>query len=1320
MLCLATHLALPQIAFSQITPAREIVPLDSLALPQWKIHWDMGREAVRDGKYGAAANYYILLLKEKPQIEEARWEYCKILMQLGRHTEASTLLEGLIEDDPYRLEYLWLAGQAALAAGEYNRAVRYLGQVYSQQPEGEEGVAVLQGLIRALMALGREENAFVLMEQLRLRTPDDDELQLELARTARKLGHDEKAAEYYSMLVADENLDREAVIEAATLFADVGREEEAAFLWQALLHDDPKNKEYHQRLLVLYRKAGKQTETLPHLLALLDENDETNPELLLETARVYGGNQGRPDKAVGYYEHYLRLHPDDGIATGELQQARKRIATELLAIVENDGAEQLWQDLSHFTVNRLAIFQLMAEQLEQQGKNAALIKVLEIIYRQPGSNTDELALKLAELHAATGDVEAAYSFYSKISRSDLLTASSYKKKGELALLLGYDVAALDSLMLALAMQPSALSLRAECLRLAGQLGFAGRVEELARDRVQLPLSVDRLPLYLAYFDALHHTGMLSEAEFFASRLLEQQWLSDRDRRRINLERAGNLKAMGSIFASQQVLRSMLTSSDSPDPGVMAALIEQAVEVGTVQDGRALLAYYVEWPGNGNWKNRYDAESVKLFLAYIHLLAEEDDVKGATEELEQYLETHQQNTAVGKESGADTVLLDSEVELCGLYLRTGEKRKCLARIQQYEQKGGLPPELRVLKYVAVGDGSINPEALTANLPGLENGKGGVRELLRMSRQSMRLHQETAAQAFLGKIIRHHPQSLRARVNLADVLARSGGLAEAADLYRALWLENDQETWLHAEYLKLAFRLGRYETVLAELDRQPFASLPVELKVLKARTLYAAGMKKESFPLYEEMLTPSVRERFRTQLAETDIRFDMQHSQTTSFWSSILSYEQPDQFDKLNSLQGDGGFLSMRQTQVGAIAAQLYDSYRWERLIGSEYKARKALEENKYTVAEKQYRKTMEQGQSTEGLKELARIYERLGEYEKQAEIYRYLEKRGERDPGLEESMERNKLAMAPTVGINAAYLEKSGRDGFIDLKKSSAGVSFSYLPGAKSSLQLDLSELHFDSADDGGNDIEGRLFGAAGTYTLDPRTSVRLSGGLQILDSEADSSPVYSFRLNRKFDDLLSGYLGYKRELIDDTVEALEKGVTLDSVLGGLVLEGTTGVTLGAEFEQSWYDDDNTRNRLYIWSSYAIFDDLTTYEAKYSYEMLNNEENDTQAVQAGTDPQSDIAVQPVLPYWSPSEYWRHMLSVKVHHLLKELEEPGRLPSSFSFDLSAGYESESDLVLGGGADIFLEIGGNFLVKGRLFYTDSSDYEEKSASISVMYRW
>ena len=157
-----------------ITPDRTItVVADQPDVPEWKTLWDKARGNVRENRYPAALKLYEELLKEKPNIEEANWEFCKVLLKMEDFSSAAIVIATLVEKNPLRKEYLLAAGTVNLQQKNYPLAIKYFGMVYELDPGGSDSTSALTGLIDSLKGIGNDEAALPLLEQLHVREPDN-------------------------------------------------------------------------------------------------------------------------------------------------------------------------------------------------------------------------------------------------------------------------------------------------------------------------------------------------------------------------------------------------------------------------------------------------------------------------------------------------------------------------------------------------------------------------------------------------------------------------------------------------------------------------------------------------------------------------------------------------------------------------------------------------------------------------------------------------------------------------------------------------------------------------------------------------------------------------------------------------------------------------------------------------------------------------------------------------------------------------------------------------------------------------------------------
>lgn len=1314
---LAISLVLPPKLYSAITPDREIVPVDAPDTPLWKSYWDAGRDLARQGKYVIAAEYYKELILRKPQIEEAKWEYCKVLFKLEEFDVAAPLLESLIEANPYQDDYIAMAGHVALQKGEYNRAANYLGQVYTRKPEGEQGVNALEGLVEALQQLGKAENAFILMEQLRQRSPKNTILLHKLAKSAYQQGLVEKSTDYYELLLEKSEEDEELLKEIAEMLSTAGKKQSAAMVWRRLLVIDPENIRYHKKMIAFYLDAGQKKEALPHILSVLKNDRYFEPSLLLTTARIYVAELGRSDKALRYYERYLRLVPTDKAAAQELQKARITVAGNLVVIVENDGAEMLWKDLQKVTENRLALFNLMADNLQKADNSQSLIKLLEIIF-QNTRDKDKVAVQLSELYAAKSDLEKSYKYLSSVKDTSRFSADYFLKKAKIEKIIGKDVDAFYSLKRAWEIAPGTSGLTSRVLSQAGQLGLLQELFEIGKPLVTSSLTRVNFSLYLNYIDGLRLNGQFSSAEALYSRMLNTDWADENYRRKILLHQAQTLKLMGAQFDSEKTLRTLLVDGGEQQ-AVVLQLLNNAIETGAIEDGWALFRFYAKDFDGNSWQNKNDLNSQKLFAAYIDLLEAEEEYATAIDEIELYLAQKRSDAEAEQHS---RLLERFSKELCGLYIKNGEYQKCLSLLNSPESIAEAYGFALLARNIISGEGKINASSLFDQL-NKKSPAPNVVQLFSLAENARSLENESSALAIYKKILELNPSSIRGKIALAEGLRFTGDVENATSIFQTLHKSYPDERYFYLKYLQLEFKRANYDLIHAELTDEKLEFLPIEFKLLKTRTFWAMKQYKKALLAYRELLDPPVISVFKQRLAEKQLDYSWAEEDKQVFWN-LFTYKQPDQLEKLNSLTVKSGFLSHIDSAVGEIAADLYDKYRWEKLINSEYLVRKAVEENNYLTAERKYLRNSNKKnrQSAETLKDLARIYERLGDYSKEAEVYNYLEAQGEKTPELEQFIERNKLIRAPSLGMRHENLMRDGREGQINIEKESIGPVFKYNTSITSNLELNYSELQYSQAN-GEKSRDGRLFDARFSFDFNEKTDIDLGLGYHFLSYGSESTILTDVQINHELDELLSGYMRYQQDVVDDTIESVEQALYSQSITGGLEIEGTNGFNIGAEYRRRWYDNDNTQDRIYFWGSYSIFSEFTTLELKYSYEMFNNrfdgiQDADTAVASEASD--NDF-IEPIdLPYWSPSEYWQHLITVRFHHLLKQLDVFSQAPSYYSLDFSVGYESSELFTYSGNFDIFLEMSSNFLLKGELLYLASDDYKERKTGISLMYRW
>ncbi|HBI16419.1 MAG TPA: hypothetical protein DDY20_13095 [Desulfobulbaceae bacterium] len=363
-------------------PDHEIKYEDKLS-PAWKGTWDMARQLYREGKYRESLVQYEILLAQKENVAEARWEYVSILFGLQRWQEAGRQLESLLAFDPENRQYQMAAARVDLEAGKADKAAGLYRRLYESDPSGPESTEALQGLVRALERNGAIGELVPLMKQLAARKPADIELQRELARLLLEVGHYDEAGALLKRLEQAAAEDRAVDDLQARVHARAGDREEAARYWRKLAASDQDNLEAHRWLQVYYAGKSDWAMSLRHLEEVM--RFTPNDPVLLEQAAGLNMKLGRVDTSLHYYEYCLAHKPKDLNLQKRKGEAQRIMARNLLPLVENGASNKLWHDLAQVTPDRAGVFREIATLLREKSQTEELVEVLALLYREnPG------------------------------------------------------------------------------------------------------------------------------------------------------------------------------------------------------------------------------------------------------------------------------------------------------------------------------------------------------------------------------------------------------------------------------------------------------------------------------------------------------------------------------------------------------------------------------------------------------------------------------------------------------------------------------------------------------------------------------------------------------------------------------------------------------------------------------------------------------------------------------------------------------------------------------------------------------------------------
>ena len=1287
--------------------------------PLWMELWEQARAAVKENNKQEAVLRYQKLFIEKPHIEEALREYVIVLMALEKWQDAGKITRTLLEMDQTSLEYLFYDGRVALSQKRYQKAAKYLGQVYSRSPDGPYSIEALRGQISALKKMGRIEMADPLMEQLYLLIPHEESFIRELARLSKQLGHDAKALDYYKTLINEFGGTEPDFLESEPLFVSADDIEMSLQCWLGYLKFHPYYIPFHKKLSVFYLENNQAHKALKHLLVRI-AHGEDHAAIYLQAGKIYLYEESRPDKALYYYEEYRKRNPSDKKVVLEIKRIQAILANDLLTIVENEGAWNLWRDLAKVIPDRLAVYYSMAEQLEELGKETELLEVLQII--QIHNPLDQKILfQLATLYFSLGHSEASTEALNSMQTEQqngkdyfflraAIAEQQFDYKESLNFYKKYLLQTSDDYPLVI-----------KCIQRAGNIGF---IEELDFFYGLLPKSSQQKEIRkqgsFIYGESLLANKLFSKAKEFYDDFSDREKLNTIEHEIINRQRIFILQSEERYFQAEQELRLLLKGKNE-----RIEIIRQLIRTSLLQK---------DWNNAWKWNEFLVSESqflhsnnstiqFDLFIEKVSILEQSGQVEVAAEMIEDILE-QMLNTE------SEDLLTQSHVlhlKLAGLYFKEKEFGKAKAILEQLVLVSPGDVETNVLLKIVnikLEDQELSLISIDEDIP------------IILLPERARIYEKygeyeyalTLCKRYLGRF----PDSLHAKVMLAKLMQTSGNDFAPLAIFKKLSLEYPGEESFKQNVLTLQFKNAKFKEMIEELvpawkpilgtestlsvrrDVPEIESLPVHQKLLLARAFWADKRQKDALTLYHSLLTPPVDHTFSEQLISDNIELLLPPPQKT--FLNTITFTNPAEPDRLDVVMSPEFTCNNIEKPVVQIAANLYSNYRWQQMVSSELSVRQAMVDGNYYQAMKEYQNILTEHSSPESLYDLAGVYSRLGFSGKEAALYEIIKRESPGYPDLDEAIQRNSLKRKTRVIPLFEYGMKEGRDDYYDINERIGGLQAKFFPTPQHEFQLDFQRIYDESIllDENlwRNRIEAEMKWSP-VYDLDFLVAV----GFDHTDDEKyKNTYLYDFQINGRIGDMVVGHLGLSQDVVGDTLESLRDGIHRKQYETGIKFDILPRLFSGGEYFFTEYSDGNHQNKYELWSSYILHSEPTLLQFRYGYEYIHNAEGNTRrdfSIESGFDSDDH-------PYWTPKEYWQHLLTVSFEHQLDENVLGRGAPSYYTLEYSFGYEVGGYDTHEAKAQIFLEMSRHFLLNSSIEWIDGANVKESRFMGSLIYRW
>lgn len=1288
--------------------------------PEWKLLWDKARNNLKNEKYTQAVSLYAALFKQKPTIEQANWEYCKALLKIGDFKAAAKITTVLLEKNPQKIEYLLAGGQAEGQGENWEAAARYYSRVLEKDPNGDLSDTALEGLVDSLRSMGKKEVALPLLECLSARQPENLWLFQEIAIDADDIGQKEKSRYYFKKLLERRSVDDRILFQAIKVFDIPGREKESSILLEKYIKRHPNYLQFRYKLVDYYLGNGEHEAALEHL-AYLADHLENNDAFLLKAGTVNLYKLGRPDKALAFFERYFQKNPYDNVVKQHIADIQHILANDFLSIVENDGARLLWRDLAKVTPNREAIYLLMADLLEGKRLTRELLDVLSIIHENHPDD-EAISMRLAQKYHEIQQHEIALQYLEIQGKRANKTKNYYLLRANIEIALKRDLDALASFDAVLRQDSSDVAVRKKAIELAGSLGNVTKLKTLFAEGLKKDKHHPDKHVFFAYLDQLARNYLFHEYELVVDRYRSSYYQDKKTLDAIDLRLANTYRREGRTRKAEQLLRRLLIDKRSVN-NVLYVLVDNALSDKNLTAAKAWSDALGKNTVTGKSLALNGGEDSRNLLVKVKIAKAEGNFKEAEELIERYLATASNNQS---DSGVIPLPADLEKEQCWLSYFVGDYNTALSRLSKQTDSAMADPELAVLRSL------LGHKMKQAVKKDEDNGGLSVSvnpspsHLVTFIETNLAYQEYDTAEHQIQTLLQVSPESVVGRVLHAKVLFARGSFNEAEAILLQLSKIFPEEPYFYKKIIESEMRLGHYPKGLSLLEQKkgwansdapvihPISqSDDIEELLMLARLLWGSKQHEKALQIYRTLLSPSVLELLSEKFYQKQINFFYLTREKT-IWNSILVLLQSEP-DIIAELMEPAFLVDNSANEAAKIVAEHYELYSWQKMISTEYLARKAIHERNYSYAEQSNKRLVDEQGTLEGMIDLATIYGRIGKYRKEAQVYEAIQNTGTTSPELAKSMERSTLQLSPQNMFDASFSAKDGRNGFIDMETVGVGTSFWFAPDLTTDIRLTYLNNSYQSAHSSASNGSNLLYGIA-AYDIAKDYEIVLGGGGVKMDGAGNATFLYKIALNGQLDEHFHAYLLWEKSLVDDTVTALNEGISKNEMSLGLYCETPLGLTFGADYRHRNYSDNNIQDRIHGYSSYSLFGESVHLSLRYDYQFFENTETNP------TENQSiELQPQDIMFYWSPPSFSENLLTLHFQHDFLGSQKGGKQKGSYyAIDNSLGYEDLETLLYTGKVDIFLEMNPHFLLKGNVTFTKSDLLEEKGLSFSLQYRW
>jgi len=1270
-----------------------------------KVMWEMGQ-------YKRAVTLFKKIYGKNPTDQLALAGLVEGLMKLDRKIEALPYLEQLSRQEPTNRGVRTYLASVYFDQGEYEKARPHL-TILARSEEVEPDI--LYKTAKTYEHLGLRQQASIYWERYVAREPENSEAHLFLAQYYEKTGQLSRSIQHLMDLLADSPDDGDLLLRLGRLYEKAGDYGNALQYYREFLSHSPDNEKVKQSVaqLTVAIRIKKQSQTAKYQYS---PPERAKKYFELKKSILAMDPDVRYREAESLYRQLVEIVPGD-------KDILEALAEDLVVIAENDGLEPMMEYISGIAGDDIVIYQAIAGLLRQANKGEALLAVLQKVNALDPTDKDTI-FELALLYQKNNELQLSRKYFSLLEDDYCRSTECLQARVSLWEKLKLPEHALKDYEVLLKKQPASYKVRLRATYLAAGMGLIDTALYHAGYLQHMPTINENIDLKILLADAYRESGYFRRARLRYSRIIESLGTdkgaeAESFRARSWLGIAESYQELGLYYEAEQSLRTALAGG-----GDRVVLLENlfrlALDRGEKKEAEIWLQSLVhEIDSLPPEVAAQDGLTWKKNILQVRMLTANGNYNQAIS-LCQKIQPVIHGPAHGVYDykgffsvGSLELITYSQLVLNLMY--TGEfpeAEKITLELRAKFPQEAVPLVLLERIYRAAGERSKAEKAASEIKDFAAEDFGRQLVLARLYRMynNRANYFETAETAVESK-----PYSLTAQRLRVEALIKNEKYGTALNVLESLQENYPDNSWLMSRQAELMVKVGNFKDSLA-LGDVILSDDPTRRDVVlrNARILWELNRWKESVKLYETVLEPSVEDILADELKQKS--YTVEPRSEVSWWQKMKFSREEDLSvtDSIMSPHQAVDFSANGQA-VNSAVAPYYAMYKWQQRFSKELAVRRSVMRWEYYHAAIMLEDLIDEYGSEDFLIfDLAGLYSKLDRLGDEAVLYRRLKARNADFPKLAEATQRNNLKRRPQVYLSYTVKEDDGWDGYKAVQQKILNAGGWYYQSVNRKWGLDLGRIDYESTNDRQDGQASRAmltYDAKLTHALD----LSIGGGLHLLDSENDVTPLFYGQITGKIADELRTVLSVKQDVTDDTLASLKRKIIRRNYKAGIMLDIIPRIVLGGYHDYIDFSDANWTRNYSLWASYIILPEPTLFKISYKYDYYDSKEGKNPGV-----PGSDGFASDDHPYWAPRDYWMTKFSVYFKHQLSNDALARGIPSYYTIEYSLGYDRYDHDLHEFKSSLNIEILKHYTLAASYGYVDLDVYRGHETFLTLMYRW